>query len=357
MGRHRALWLVLPVLGLVVACAFAASAAAYTYVVRPDSTITAGSWTVTPSGTIESVLDDNVLSPVAPSTATDHIDENGNGPVTVEVGLGDVALRAGEAVTSVKSWGYLSTGDTRWLETRLRAGGSDLASDTVPAGTPAMWHSMTFTGSMTQTEVNDLQQQATLQGGGASTATFIYASYAEVVTDGAIPAPTITSGPGVAGQSPNVSWSFTATPAASFQCRLEDGGGAPVSDWAPCTSPESHTLGGDDTYTFKVRAHDDVGNAGPETSASYVLDRVAPPAPTIDSGPPAESNNPMALFAFTGEGGTTVESCRLTQGAAVVSDWTLCTSPTTYDLNPPDVDGPYTFEVRSTDMAGNLGGT
>ena len=68
MGRRGALWLVLPVLGLVLACAHVPAAEAYTYVVRPNATLVPGSWTVVPSGSIDSVLDDNVLSPTAPST-------------------------------------------------------------------------------------------------------------------------------------------------------------------------------------------------------------------------------------------------------------------------------------------------
>src|SRR5215213_4659191 len=100
MGRRVGLWMGLLVIGLASACAFVPSAEAYTYVVRPNTTTTAGSWTVVPSGTIDSVLDDNVLSPTAPSTGTDYVQENGNGPATFEVGLADPALRAGENVTS-----------------------------------------------------------------------------------------------------------------------------------------------------------------------------------------------------------------------------------------------------------------
>src|SRR5687768_16726170 len=110
MGRRLARWLVLPILGLALACAHAPAAEAYTYVVRPNATITAGTWTVVPGGTVDSVLDDDVLAPVAPSTATDYISHSWNGAQTFEVGLGDVTLRGGESVTSVKSWGYGAIG-------------------------------------------------------------------------------------------------------------------------------------------------------------------------------------------------------------------------------------------------------
>src|SRR5215213_10364154 len=152
MGRRTALWMALPLVGVVAACVFSASARAYTYVVRPNTTISAGSWTVLPGGTIDSVLDDNVLSPVAPSTTDDYIHENGNGPVAFEVGLSDVTLRGGENVTSVKSWGYARTGDARTLDVDLRHGTTVLVSGTWPANTAAQWLSMTYTGTLTQAE-------------------------------------------------------------------------------------------------------------------------------------------------------------------------------------------------------------
>jgi predicted phage tail protein len=357
MGCRVGLRFVLPVIGLVLACAFAASAGAYTYVVRPNTTISAGSWTVVPSGTIDSVLDDNVLTPTAPSTASDYIEENGNGPVTFEVGLSDVVLRGGENVTSVKGWGYVTTGDSRSIDSQLRTSSTVLASGTWPAGLPASWQSLTYTGTLSQAEVDDLRQRRTIQGSGASTATRVYASYAEVVTDMAAPAPTITSGPGVAGQSPTPSWSFTSTLAAGFECRLEKGATV-VSDWAACTSAKSYdlTATGDGSYTFRVRGVDDLGTAGPDASYAYTLDRVAPTAPTIDTAPPAQSNNQLAQWSFTGEGGGSLESCRLERGATVISDWSLCTSPRSYNLASPEIDGTYTFRVHTTDMAGNVSG-
>src|SRR5687767_1394279 len=214
MGRRVGLCVVLPVLGLVLACAFAASAGAYTYVVRPNATVANG-WTVVPAGTADSVLDDNVLSPAAPSTATDFVQENGNGPVAVEVALGNVALRGGENVTSVKSWAYASTGDLRTLDSELRHGVTVLASGTWPSGVSAMWQSLTYTGALTQVQLDDLRQRRVLQGSGASTTSFVYAGYAEVHTDMASPAPTITP-PASPSQVTNPSWAFTATPAAGF---------------------------------------------------------------------------------------------------------------------------------------------
>jgi predicted phage tail protein len=353
MARHPRVWLVLFLLGLVSACAFAASASAYTYVVRPNTTTITGSWTIVPSGSIDSVLDDNVLSPTAPSTASDYVNANGNGPMTFEVGLSDVTLRGGENVTSVRSWGYAATGDARTLDTELRHGTTVLASGTWPSSVPAQWQSLLYTGSLTQAELNDLRQRRTLQGTGASTHTFVYAAYAEVATDMSA-APAITP-PTTPSQVTNPTWAFSATAAASYQCKLEKGVTL-VSDWAACTSGHGYNLvpTGDGTYTFSVRALDDVGTPQATATHTYDLDRSAPVAPTIDTAPTDPTNNPLAAWTFTGEGGSTVESCRLERGATVVVDWTLCSSPFSHNLGA-EADGTYTFRVRSTDMAGNQG--
>ncbi|HEV2813178.1 MAG TPA: Ig-like domain-containing protein [Solirubrobacteraceae bacterium] len=214
---------------------------------------------------------------------------------------------------------------------------------------------MTYANPLTQAQVDDLRQRGTIQGSGASTANIVYAAYAEIVTDTAPPAPTIDSAPATPAQVTTPSWSFSAPLAASFQCRLEKGATV-ESDWSPCTSAKSYNLTGpgDGTYTFRVRALDDVGNPGGDTSSTYTLDRAAPNPPTIDSGPPTPSNSSIAMWAFTGEGGA-LHSCRLTRGATVVSDWGLCTTPASYTLAPAQADGIYTFHVYSTDMAGNVG--
>ena len=353
MGCGVGLWRGLLAVGLVAACLLPASASAYTYVVRPNSTITAGSWTVAPGGTIDSVLDDNVLSPTAPSTSGDHISENGNGPVGFEVGLTSAALRSGENVVSVTGWMFGDTGDARTLDADLRTGATVLASGSWAAGLPSGWRSLGYSGSLTQAQLDDLRQAATLQGSGASSVTRLYAAYAEVTTD-MNAAPTITP-PTSPSPVANPSWSFSATAAASYQCRL-DKGGTQVSDWVSCTSGYSFDLdpSGDGTYTFGARALDEIGAPQATATATYTLDRAPPDPPTIDSGPPDASNNTLAMWSFTAEAGA-FAYCRLSKDGTEVSGWTLCTTPTSYDLSGPGKDGAYTFEVRATDLAGNEG--
>src|SRR5207302_329726 len=102
-----------------------------------------------------------------------------------------------------------------------------------------------------------------------------------------------------------------------------------------------------------VRATDAVGNVGDAAMSVYVLDTTAPVAPEVEAGPPASTTDPTVTFTFIGEPGASLQ-CRLLLDGTVVSDWTACSSPTTYDLTGQPA-GMYPFEVRAIDPAGNVG--
>lgn len=71
-----------------------------------------------------------------------------------------------------------------------------------------------------------------------------------------------------------------------------------------------------------------------------------PPQTTIESGPPASSNDPVATFSFgADELGSTFE-CRFDAGP-----FQPCTSP---HSSPPLEDGPHAFAVRAKDPSGNV---
>src|SRR5688500_9066750 len=93
----------------------ASEAVGYTYVLRPDTTLGSGALSIVPGppGQVHAVLDDALVAPTVPTLATDFIQENGNGPITAEVGYSTVALRAGENVVRTRSHGYLAVGDAR----------------------------------------------------------------------------------------------------------------------------------------------------------------------------------------------------------------------------------------------------
>ena len=77
-----------------------------------------------------------------------------------------------------------------------------------------------------------------------------------------------------------------------------------------------------------------------------------PPSVTIDSSPGAAGTDDTPTWTFSAGGTQQVSfECRLTRGAVVVSDWSTCTSPRTYDLSA-EPDGSYTFQVRSVTVSG-----
>lgn len=102
----------------------------------------------------------------------------------------------------------------------------------------------------------------------------------------------------------------------------------------------------DDTYTMRARATDNAGLTAFDT-VTIAIDRTAPAAPTITSGPTGTTAG-GDTFAFTGEAGTSFE-CRLDAGS-----WAACISPKTLGAL---ASGSHAFEVRALDNAGNVGAT
>ena len=144
-------------------------------------------------------------------------------------------------------------------------------------------------------------------------------------------------------------WTFSGEPGNTFECKLEKDGSI-VTDWTACTSPQTPTLSGDGDYTFSVREIDAGGNTSPVATDNYELDMTDPVQPSLTGPAPDPGRFTTVQWSFSGEGSATFE-CKLEKGALVVSDWTACTDPESYDL--VDGDGVYTFSVRQTDPAGN----
>jgi hypothetical protein len=181
------------------------------------------------------------------------------------------------------------------------------------------------------------------------------ADSSDYVLDANVPSvPQIDSSPGPVGADPTPSWGFSGDAGSSFECRLERGATL-ISDWASCSSPATFDLSGqpDGLYTFLVRAVSLAGNRSTPASDDYRLDRIAPPAPSIDAAPASPGNGTSPSWSFSGEAGASFE-CRLASGAGVVSDWSPCTSPSSYDLSGQP-DDTYSFSVRARDAAGNTG--
>ncbi|MDQ3981816.1 MAG: hypothetical protein M3271_03940, partial [Actinomycetota bacterium] len=179
--------------------------------------------------------------------------------------------------------------------------------------------------------------QCTLAMTGARTVTATFA------LDSVAPDTTITTRPANVTRSTEATFEFVSTEAGTFECSLD---GAPFTG---CTSPQSYPAVTEGSHEFKVRAIDPVGNvdASP-ASDQWTVDLTAPDS-SISAGPSGTVASKEATFSFTSnETGSTFE-CSL-DGAAFAS----CSSPQSYTGL---ADGGHTFEVRATDVAGNLEGS
>ena len=168
------------------------------------------------------------------------------------------------------------------------------------------------------------------------------AAYTEITVTAA-PAPTPTPTPDAPAATPTITSApasvartatFEFTGGKRFECRID--GGA----WAECASPYSPAGLADGAHSFEVRQ-----NGSEPARASFTLDTTAPAAPAVIDGPDATVSEKRAKFEFTGEPGAAFE-CRFDGGA-----FAPCTSPVSYDKLKL---GKHTFEVRQTDVAGNV---
>ena len=165
------------------------------------------------------------------------------------------------------------------------------------------------------------------------------ASYSWTI-DTTAPDTTIDSGPTGTVSSDSASFTFSSEAGAAFECELDGGG------FSACTSPKAYSGLSEGAHTFRVRAHDAVGNVDPTPAArTWTVDTTAPPVPSIDSGPPDPSGSPNASFSFSDSESGVSFRCRLDGGS-----FSACTSPKAYSGLG---EGLHTFEVRALDGAGN----
>jgi RHS repeat-associated protein len=167
-------------------------------------------------------------------------------------------------------------------------------------------------------------------------------------------APSITGAPVSPSSSRSPAWSFSGENGVTFTCALRGPSGY-VYDPATCSSPRQYDLTGrpDGTYTFEVSQTDAAGNTSATASSSYVLDTVAPGAPTLTGRPDDATNDATPTWNFSGETGAAFVCELRTSTGVVVFTAAACTSPHTYQLTAKD-DGDYVFGVRQRDGAGNL---
>ena len=161
--------------------------------------------------------------------------------------------------------------------------------------------------------------------------------------DATPPETQIDSGPSGTVSATAATFTFSAIDVGSgvdyLECRLD------AAPWATCTSPKAYTGLADGPHTFEARATDRVGNTDPTPSSRTWTVDTAPPDTMIFSGPSGTVNSTGATLTFSSTEGGSTFSCRLDLGG-----WASCTSPKSYTGL---ADGPHTFEVRATDVAGN----
>jgi hypothetical protein len=154
------------------------------------------------------------------------------------------------------------------------------------------------------------------------------------------PAPTLTSKPADPTNQRTATFSFAdAESGVSYLCRLDD------AAFAVCVSPKTYDSLGQGAHSFAVDAVDAAGNVSAATSYSWTVDLIAPPTPSITSGPAATTTDTTASFTFTDAEPGVSYQCRLDGGT-----FGACTSPKSY--TGLSVGG-HAFEAQAVDRAGN----
>ncbi len=157
----------------------------------------------------------------------------------------------------------------------------------------------------------------------------------------------IDSGPSGLTNQRTPTFGFHANEAgATFKCSIYQGS----ADLGECSGEGTHTPSSplaDGAYTFRVTASDALGQDASDTRA-FTVDATAPTT-TIGSGPSGLTNDRTPTFAFSSNDPGATFECRID-----TSPFASCSSPTTSAFLS---DGSHTFEVRSTDAAGNAGPT
>lgn len=161
--------------------------------------------------------------------------------------------------------------------------------------------------------------------------------------DTSTPDTQLVDGPIGASAMTSATFTFASDDAgtgATFQCAL-DGGAMAV-----CTSPYTLANLTEGMHTFAVRVRDAVGNLDPTPATRTWLVDLTPPDTMITSGPTGTVATASAAFAFTSNEMGATYACSIDGGA-----YAACTSPQNL---PSLAQGPHTFAVRATDLAGHV---
>ena len=151
----------------------------------------------------------------------------------------------------------------------------------------------------------------------------------------------MTSAPSELTRATTAEFAFHADEeGATLACSLD--GGA----YTLCTSPASYSGVAEGAHGFAVQATDQAGNTDPTPAFhSWTID-TTPPETTISAGPKSQTTATSASFVFSsGEEGARFE-CSLD-----AAEFGACPVTGTYDELSV---GLHSFQVRATDLAGNV---
>ena len=162
---------------------------------RPDETVTAGSWLRAGMGEPHSLLNDDVVQPKTPYLFWDYLYASGTSAVTTEVGLAAPSIAVDETVTGLTSYTYLIAGSSRSVTVELLSGTTVLGSVAVPAGTPAGWQAIAPASVPTAQQLGDLRVRVAGASQGGSSTSYVLATYASIATEGDPPPGTPTPPP------------------------------------------------------------------------------------------------------------------------------------------------------------------
>lgn len=147
---------------------------------QPNADVT-NNWTKSAGSNGYACIDDAVTQPTDPTTSGDGENISSSTDTQVqECHVGTFTLGS-DTMNSATLWVYAETGRKRGIDWDLRHGSTVLATGTrIPAQSSAQWHSVTYNGSITQAQIDDLRLKLTCvstAGGGGADSVTVHAAY------------------------------------------------------------------------------------------------------------------------------------------------------------------------------------
>lgn len=141
--------------------------------------------------------------------------------------------------------------------------------------------------------------------------------------------------------SNSATFNFTGTLVTSFQCSIDGG------QFSLCVSPKVFSALGNGQHVFKVKGLSADGVSTSESQSLWIVDRVAPGAPTITANVKSFTNLTSALFNFSSSDTNGISKYECALDSDTFSE---CTSPKSVNVS---VGAIHIFKVRSIDNAMN----